>query len=967
MQTSYGAVDSVGPRRSNVQVDPPYFRMKELFIRGRPGTLVCVLGIVFCLVVLAGSVGRTKTEQSAVLGGVGDPEYFEAITPKHHERYEIDPSAPVRRDDFIHLRIHLTHDADMIKHLAERTIRAATPTEETYGQHLTGEEMRRMLSPPQSAVQRIMDWLADHGVEVRPRVAKGSDANGAPEDPEAVGSYSPGGDGGKSDGDRQSQDPGLLSKTRQRNDGSGAYGGTQGIVDRASSAWNDIADTAQGRWNDVHEAVLSPFGDVIRARMTIGQAERLLGTQFRYYVARDKTLRKRMNPVLRVVQGYSVPEHLEGLIDTITPTVHFPKPKKRRCVCCDTSSCECCRGAHSRGSDWQDWIDSSWKDYIANWHQEDVDRVKDDANKTISDWRQWMDGAGPASAAHKGVEAATDGLDEGVRAWVADIIRKYAGGGAEANGTAASGAMPGQRRATAESAGTIVSSSEATATLNPWINRAPGNAAVANTDTSPARQSDAADEYDQGSMAEQPLPEGGVAADGTKRAKRSAITAEESTDSASSVDVASMATHHHHHHHHEQQQQPQLQQQEQQQHSRRRLRRTGVRESPAVTDLAQWACAFNDSPDLVTPPVLKRLYNVNYKARLPLEKNLQATANFGDESFSTEDLALFFLAFSGRGAEGAADALRAIETVGENHPEMPTEEATADVQYIMGMTDGKIRTAYWRATSGDPMQDEDEPYLAFLGDLLALSDDERPKVVSISYGDDEDAISDRYAERVNRELMKLAALGTSIVVASGDGGVQGGHPEACGKFRAVFPASSPWVTSVGGTTALSGEAAVGWGGSGFSSRFDRPSYQSDAVEAFLQESAMANELPSVERFNHRGRAYPDVAAFSTGYVIVAGLGLPAMPFGGTSASAPTIAGLVSLLNDYRMSTGKPSLGLLNPLIYEAKRKDLGGFRDIKKGCMPGCGTEGFKARAGWDPASGVGVPDFQRLLDLVGA
>ena len=63
-----------------------------------------------------------------------------------------------------------------------------------------------------------------------------------------------------------------------------------------------------------------------------------------------------------------------------------------------------------------------------------------------------------------------------------------------------------------------------------------------------------------------------------------------------------------------------------------------------------------------------------------------------------------------------------------------------------------------------------------------------------------------------------------------------------------------------------------------------------------------------------------------------------MPISGTSASAPTFAGLVALLNDARIAAGKPPLGFLNPLIYL-----LGGeaFNDITAGNAPGCGTPGF--------------------------
>lgn len=58
---------------------------------------------------------------------------------------------------------------------------------------------------------------------------------------------------------------------------------------------------------------------------------------------------------------------------------------------------------------------------------------------------------------------------------------------------------------------------------------------------------------------------------------------------------------------------------------------------------------------------------------------------------------------------------------------------------------------------------------------------------------------------------------------------------------------------------------------------------------------------------------------------------------GTSASCPTFAGFIALLNDARLRAGKPTLGFLNPLIYSLK----GGFNDITTGNNPGCGTQGF--------------------------
>ena len=76
---------------------------------------------------------------------------------------------------------------------------------------------------------------------------------------------------------------------------------------------------------------------------------------------------------------------------------------------------------------------------------------------------------------------------------------------------------------------------------------------------------------------------------------------------------------------------------------------------------------------------------------------------------------------------------------------------------------------------------------------------------------------------------------------------------------------------------------------------------------------------------------------------------------------PAFAGVVALLNSARLDAGLPPLGFLNPLIYAHP----GAFNDVAAGDNPGCGTRGFSARAGWDPITGVGTPNFAKLRDTV--
>jgi tripeptidyl-peptidase-1 len=101
--------------------------------------------------------------------------------------------------------------------------------------------------------------------------------------------------------------------------------------------------------------------------------------------------------------------------------------------------------------------------------------------------------------------------------------------------------------------------------------------------------------------------------------------------------------------------------------------------------------------------------------------------------------------------------------------------------------------------------------------------------------------------------------------------------------------------------------------------------------------------------------------------------------GGTSAAAPVFAGIVGLLNDARLRAGKSPLGFLNPFLYTLGYTAL---NDITGGSSYGCGginpqsdrhVNGsliipgahWNATEGWDPVTGLGTPDFQKLKDLV--
>lgn len=96
------------------------------------------------------------------------------------------------------------------------------------------------------------------------------------------------------------------------------------------------------------------------------------------------------------------------------------------------------------------------------------------------------------------------------------------------------------------------------------------------------------------------------------------------------------------------------------------------------------------------------------------------------------------------------------------------------------------------------------------------------------------------------------------------------------KFVPNYPASSPFVTAVGGTATedffeLGPEVSSSFlvpfspklqmvnelSGGGFSNFFPMPSWQKAAVSQYL---SVAQDLPNPSFYNATGRAYPDVSA-----------------------------------------------------------------------------------------------------------
>jgi len=129
--------------------------------------------------------------------------------------------------------------------------------------------------------------------------------------------------------------------------------------------------------------------------------------------------------------------------------------------------------------------------------------------------------------------------------------------------------------------------------------------------------------------------------------------------------------------------------------------------------------------------------------------------------------------------------------------------------------------------------------------------------------------------------------------------------------------------------------------------------------------------------NDQARDVPDISLAASGqhdgYLMYVKGVLTSV--GGTSASSPSFAGIVSILNQYLAANGaisKPGLGNINPALYNLAKNTTGVFHDIVTGnnivpCAAGSkacvnGSLGYDAGTGYDLATGLGSVDAFNLV-----
>ena len=265
-------------------------------------------------------------------------------------------------------------------------------------------------------------------------------------------------------------------------------------------------------------------------------------------------------------------------------------------------------------------------------------------------------------------------------------------------------------------------------------------------------------------------------------------------------------------------------------------------------------------------------------------------------------------------------------------------------------------------------------------------------IITFSFGLCEQLNSQTTLNSTRALAQQANAQGITWIASSGDSGSAGCDVPfqsslASGGLAVSFPASLPEVTAVGGTQFDEGDGTFwftansntlssarsyipekGWNesgtgglassGGGLSVVYPKPSWQSG---------------PGVPDSNFR--ALPDVslsAASHDGYRVISG----GMSFidSGTSASAPTFAGILALVNQYQELNGaqtQAGQGNINPNLYGLAQNTPGAFHDVASGdnmapcstLRAGCstGSIGYAAGPGYDLVTGLGSVDAFNL------
>jgi tripeptidyl-peptidase I len=187
---------------------------------------------------------------------------------------------------------------------------------------------------------------------------------------------------------------------------------------------------------------------------------------------------------------------------------------------------------------------------------------------------------------------------------------------------------------------------------------------------------------------------------------------------------------------------------------------------------------------LITPARLRDYYNMSDSHGSSL--STQAVYANAGNYFSPSDLAAFQRLVSEQPLQPAIGNFnRSLD------PTFDNTEGNLDLQYMMSISPGSpTRYLHRHASIG--------VWVSNLADTVNI-----PWVLSVSYGAYEDSTSSLEMNTFTRAAIRMGIMGVTIVVASGDYGAGDTHYDrkTC-RYNPFFPASSPYVISVGATKVI---------------------------------------------------------------------------------------------------------------------------------------------------------------------
>ena len=374
-----------------------------------------------------------------------------------------------------------------------------------------------------------------------------------------------------------------------------------------------------------------------------------------------------------------------------------------------------------------------------------------------------------------------------------------------------------------------------------------------------------------------------------------------------------------------------------------------------------------------TPSDLQTAYNITPLRQAGTDGSGQAIALAEIDTFKQSDIATYDNAF------GINAPAVSVVNVGQGAaPADKESETTLDIEVLHAIApaaqvivyEGGSDTASLAQMFSQIVSDHKAQVMSIslgLCERFILSPRQAPNDLQSAFT----ASGRAFFSSLDTTFREAGALGMSVLVATGDTGAYGCNQldPANHELVASAPATSPYVTAVGGTALFTGSGGAyqreyGWegplegagGGGGVSQQYSLPSWQTG---------------PGVSnQYSNGMRQVPDVSADAdplTGYAIYDSTSSCSgqdcwVVVGGTSAAAPLWAGLITLANQTGAKQGLRPLGFLNPALYRLGAGTSGPapFHDVTAG-----GNLYYPATPKWDFSTGWGSPDGNALVQAL--